>query len=725
MCDWGMMGGLFSNWGLKGRALAFCVLLLSGTGLALSGSLIWQQHRATRRETLEKTRVHAQSLSQIAESAVLLNDAKAMHQVVAVGANADEFAMAAIVNPQGKVLARYQRSPSFRPETDISPAHLASQVWQKDSARAEWSSNQLAVIVPIFPLADDTDIGIIEEESQPAAGKPIAHLILIYSLEELHVRLAKNIVVSILLSGLVIAVGITVTIITVRQMLRPLETLTRTAGAIAMGDMSQRAPETAVAEIGDLARSFNHMADRIRQYTEGLEAQVSKRTAELSEALHRAEAATLAKSEFLANMSHEIRTPMTAILGYTDILIEQSWGRDAQEPLAVVKRNGEYLLQIINDILDLSKIESGKLEVERIRSSPTQLIAEVRSLMRVRIEAKNLTMKIQYATELPETIQTDPTRARQILINLMGNAIKFTEKGEVRLAISFVRSAAGEILDLLRSHRDWWNENAVVPAIREGDPYLRFDIIDTGIGIAPEMLHRLFEPFTQADNSMSRRYGGTGLGLTISRRLAQRLGGTILVQSALGKGSTFSLIIPTGPLDGVRMNSSPDDQVITGCAPTPATSPTDQLDCRILLAEDRPDNQRLISLVLRKAGAEVDIAENGRVAVEMVRSAGKEGKSYDIVLMDMQMPVLDGYGAVGQLRNMGYDKPVIALTAHAMSGDRDQCLAVGCTDYATKPIDRALLLKTISKYVPRRAHATQEVPEPCGAGKGPDKADIG
>ncbi len=719
-----MMRTLFSTWGLKGRALAFCVLLLSSTGLVLSGSLIWLQYRGTQAEIREKVVVHAESLSQIAESAVLLNDSKALAQVVSAGASAGEFVMAAIVSPDGKLLAHHQVRDDFQPEVDVRPDRVAAKGRAAAGGNLEWKSSQLSAIVPVIAQVDNTDMGLVQEDVEPIAGTPIGFLLLVYSLDDLHMRLARNILISALLSTLVIAVGIAVTIVIVRQMLKPLENLTRTAGAIALGDLSQRAPEDAVAEIGALASSFNHMAEQIRRHTEGLEAQVAERTAALSEALHRAEAATVAKSEFLANMSHEIRTPMTAILGYTDILIEQSWGRDSQEPLAVVKRNGEYLLQIINDILDLSKIESGKLEVEWIRVSLSQMISEVASLMRVRSESKKLSLEIRYATELPEILKTDPTRVRQILINLMGNAIKFTEQGGVKLVVSLVRSAGEEILSVLDLQKEWWSEAAGVPRIAAGHSYVRFDVTDSGIGIAPEMVDKLFQPFTQADTSMSRRYGGTGLGLTISLRLAQRLGGTILVASEPGKGSTFSLVIPTGSLEGVPMMSSPAASAVTGSRPLADSRKTGQLNCRILLAEDGPDNQRLISFVLKKAGAEVVIAENGNVAVEKIRSAEAEGQPFDVVLMDMQMPVLDGYGAAGQLRCMKYDKPIIALTAHAMAGDREKCLAVGCTDYATKPIDQTALLETIRKYLPGGAYDQASSNETCqvGAASAEDQA---
>ncbi|MFQ5422848.1 MAG: PAS domain S-box protein [Phycisphaerae bacterium] len=412
-------------------------------------------------------------------------------------------------------------------------------------------------------------------------------------------------------------------------------------------------------------------------------------TQELEAARKAAEAATRAKSEFLANMSHEIRTPMTAILGFTDMLIEQ--GRlegvapEQIEAARTIKRNGEYLLSLINDILDLSKIEADKMEVERLGCSPCRIVAEVQSLMRVRAVDKGLTFDVEYEGSIPATISTDPTRVRQVLINLIGNAIKFTKTGGVRLIARF--ADAPESAD---------NEDAPQA------PMMQFDVVDTGIGLTPEQAETLFRPFMQADNSTTRRFGGTGLGLTISKRLTEILGGTVtIVETKVGIGTHFRATVATGPLDGVAMIEVTTD-VVTQREETPTKLQTPvQLDCRVLLAEDAPDNQRLIRHVLKKAGADVTIAENGRIAVDKALAARDAGRAFDVILMDMQMPELDGYGATRALRKKGYTGPIIALTAHAMSGDRAKCLQAGCNDYATKPIDRHKLVAAVSRHAGR------------------------
>ncbi len=395
--------------------------------------------------------------------------------------------------------------------------------------------------------------------------------------------------------------------------------------------------------------------------------------ADLHAAKEAAEAASRAKSEFLANMSHEIRTPMTAILGFTESLLDPTLSdQERLGAIQTVHRNGEHLLSVINNILDLSKIEAGRMTVESIRCSPCQILAEVASMIKVRADGKNLSFEIECPLPIPDTIRTDPTRLRQILINLIGNSIKFTEVGGVRLVATFL----------------------------PGDsPLMQFDVIDRGIGMSSDQAARLFEPFSQGDTSTARQFGGTGLGLVISKRFAQMLGGDIvLISTRLNAGSQFRVTIATGPLDGVSMVEDPSSA--TAVAPAKSHGkPLPSLTCRILLAEDGPDNQRLISFVLRKAGAEVVVASNGRSAVDLALASLQEDRPFDIVLMDMQMPVMDGYEATAWLRQKGYDGPIIALTAHAMASDRERCIKVGCTDYTTKPIDRPKLIAMINSHL--------------------------
>jgi PAS domain S-box-containing protein len=399
---------------------------------------------------------------------------------------------------------------------------------------------------------------------------------------------------------------------------------------------------------------------------------------ELLSARDAADAANRAKSQFLANMSHEIRTPMTAILGYADLILDEDVSDSMRDYVDVIRNNGRHLLALISDILDLSKIEAGKLAVERVRCSLTQIVTEVESLIRPQAAAKSLTLKMQLADPLPETVLTDPLRLRQVLANLLGNAVKFTDHGDVSLAV-------------------WLDCQAE-------RPLLRFDVSDTGIGMSEDQIDRLFRPFCQVDDSMTRKFGGTGLGLCISKHLAEALGGDIEVHSEPGMGSTFSLTIDPGPL-----NATPT--VPPAQAPAPAPQPTVQaasvgsLDGHVLLVEDVLSSRRLVVQMLSKAGVEVTAVENGQLAFDAALAAHESGKPFDVILMDMQMPVMDGYQATSQLRERGYTGPIVALTAHAMSEDSRKCLACGCNDYVTKPIEREKLLAAVERWMtPGRTH---------------------
>ena len=384
----------------------------------------------------------------------------------------------------------------------------------------------------------------------------------------------------------------------------------------------------------------------------------------IHEAKAAAEAASRSKSEFLANISHEIRTPMTAILGFAEVLQATAADRESADAARTIRRNGEYLLEILNDLLDLSKIEAGRFEIHVHPCSPAEIVSEVASLMQVRAAAKGLPLTVDYTGPLPPRILTDPVRLRQVLINLVGNAVKFTETGEVRIEVR-------------------WR-----PDVRQ----LTLAVHDTGIGIDTEQVERLFEPFTQADATTSRRFGGTGLGLTISRRLARMLGGDITVESQQQRGSTFTLSVAAEPVREAPLTGLPR----SGDAPRGELPSLAGL--RVLLAEDGIDNQRLIGLVLRRAGAEVVVADNGRQALEAVLPEQGSPPRIDLILMDIQMPVMDGLEATRKLRGGGYRGPIIALSAHAMTTAARECLEAGCDDYASKPIDRHVLVTLIARY---------------------------
>jgi signal transduction histidine kinase/CheY-like chemotaxis protein len=404
-----------------------------------------------------------------------------------------------------------------------------------------------------------------------------------------------------------------------------------------------------------------------------LDAQRAQTEEQLKLAKEAAETANRFKTMFFANISHEIRTPLTAINGFAELMLNLQ--RTNEQRLAdarVIRRNGEHLLTLINDILDLSKIEAGKISVDRVLCCPAKTVGEVCSMLRPRAAEKGLKLDVAFQGQIPTRIQTDPTRLRQVLINLIANAIKFTKEGVVGVTVS------------------------IEPGFHAPAPQLKVAVRDTGIGMSPEQKASLFQPFVQGDASITRQYGGSGLGLAISQHFARALGGDIAAESESGRGSTFTVTVATGSLIDAEINPTPEQAMEMR---ETFAGPRVRINGSVLVAEDGLDNQALIVTKLREAGLTVDIAPNGEVACEKALAAAALDKPFDLILMDVQMPVMDGYSATINLRGKGYRGPIIALTANAMERDRNKCLTAGCNDFVTKPIQMQALIKAVGRFL--------------------------
>ncbi|MCP4451903.1 MAG: response regulator [Planctomycetes bacterium] len=510
-----------------------------------------------------------------------------------------------------------------------------------------------------------------------------------YATASLQTRLTGKVTLFLIVFSVML--GTAIAALSIRSLDSAIAALLKGTRLIGLGDLTHRVKIESKDEIGQLAAGFNRMVvkrqktedeltkeviDRKRAQTRLVQAkdealqlndQLMKETKRAESMTAKAEMANAAKSEFLANMSHEIRTPMNAIIGIADLLGEEALTKQQLGDIHTIQESAHSLLELINDILDFSKIEAGQLGVEIIDCSLGELLNSVESMMKPLAEQQSLAFRIIEKTQLPAQIRSDSTRLRQCFINLINNAIKFTDQGHVHMTVSLED--------------------------KQSRPVIRFDVEDTGIGIPIERQKAIFESYSQADDSTTREYGGTGLGLAVTKKLAELLGGEVTVSSEVGKGSIFTLVIPT-VLDAAKQPLLDRRRAAAAGKQEDDTSSERQFSGCCLVAEDVPANQAVIERFLARSGLDVIAVNDGKEAVEQATS-----RPFDLIFMDMHMPNMNGYQATKTLRAAGSKTPIIALTADAMKGNDQKCLEAGCDDYLAKPIDRRELVKTLCKYL--------------------------
>jgi signal transduction histidine kinase/CheY-like chemotaxis protein len=475
----------------------------------------------------------------------------------------------------------------------------------------------------------------------------------------------------LVLCGIVLGIGFAISRFTNRLLARPLTLLEAGITSVREGRLEPIRVSRTGDEIEYLGESFNRMIaalaasqEEIRQYQELLEDRIRQRTQDLEQAMHGALAASQAKSEFLANISHELRTPMNGLLGMLDLVLDGHVGGEQREQIEIAQRCAYSLLDLLNDILDLSKIEAGRMILEKVPFDIRSVAEDCARAQTAKASQKGVELRFEYEGN-GKDVNGDPLRLRQIVMNLLSNAIKFTEKGSVSVRQRVVPGADGMVSMVL-------------------------DVIDTGAGIPADKVPLIFEKFTQADSSISRKYGGTGLGLAITKRLVELQGGQIRVESRVGRGSTFTVEIPFEIAPVAAPAVEPRQEQRTAA---PSTQ-----QARLLLVEDNAVNQRVVLAMLRKKDYRIDVANNGQEGLEKLERAAEP---YNLILMDVQMPILDGLETTRAIRrNAKWNNlPIIAMTAHAMIGDRERCLQAGMNAYVSKPVQQAGLIAVIEQYL--------------------------
>ncbi len=640
---------------------------------------------------LDNSRVQARVLSENAAASLMFNDAKSANDLLQSLRNSPDVISADLYAQDGSVTASYQRNAV------VSAERLNSETNGTANDTANGKTNSTAMVVHLGRVV----------LSQPVLfqGQSTGQLTLSVDLGGLYRQLIWQLLAALV--GVMLARLASALLLKRlnRSVLEPLDGLTELLQRVSTdADYSVRAGVSAIHELNVLGQGFNGMLEQIQDrenrlaaQRDSLETAVVLRTAELFHSMELAQAGSHAKSEFLAAMSHEIRTPMNGVLGMNELLLDSELHAQQRIWAEAVQSSGRHLLGVINDVLDFSKIEAGQMALECVDFDLAEVVRDALSMFTQAALAKRIDLHCQFMPlDAPTGLRGDPLRLRQIIINLLGNAIKFTDRGSVTVRV------------------------VLTPQVEDGLARVRLLVVDTGIGIAPAAQGKIFEHFSQADNSTTRRFGGTGLGLTICRSLLSKMGGSIGVESEAGQGSKFMVDL-TLPLSGVRhqpvhadptsatpmtdarQTATESNTAIAAAKPhAAAAAGLSNLSGRVLLVEDYPINQMLAKALLSKLGLVWQLACDGSQALELVRT-----HDFDLVLMDCQMPVMDGFEATAAIRQLpdgrGAHLPIVALTANTMPGDEKKCLDAGMNGFLAKPYTLATLHAMLARWLPTTA----------------------